>query len=439
MNDRYEVLETLYRSATSRTYLVRHKSLDEKRIIKVIESRGLYEAKVLKDLRHPGIPILYDIIEDEDTTTLVEEYIQGQSLSEYILCHTITPDKIIKIAIEVCEILSYLHSLKPYPLLHLDLKPEHMICCGDSIRLIDYDIAKYLNGREDTFSERATVKYAAPEQLAGLPVDTRTDLYSLGIVLQELADHSSEEIPGRLKKTIKWAIKEDPDERPPSAKAWQEAFKDLQLRKEKSIGEGALYKTIAVLGNKRSVGTTHIALSLTVHLNRSGQEAYYVDYSEGKVTEGLMHNSPVLRSDGNIIYHHYFRSRKINGPGIDICDEHREGIEVWDVGTDADLAVDADRIIYVIGSRLWQERNIETGLISDPAVSIIINPASGNMGKMLAAMVKKRVLGFPLDSDPFLMTEEKQRLFTHILAEEKGKSWACLLREKLLVYMRRKR
>lgn len=103
------------------------------------------EADLLKDLKHPGIPLIYDIDEDDTTLYIVEEYIPGESLDRMMVHpENISQELILKIGFELCDILDYLHHTAPYPILYQDLKPEHIIVCGNQVKLIDFGIASFL-------------------------------------------------------------------------------------------------------------------------------------------------------------------------------------------------------------------------------------------------------------------------------------------------------
>ena len=92
----------------------------------------LSEADLLKNLNHPGIPLIYDIDEDDDFIYMIEEFIQGDSLEDFILHQDyISQELIIEYGIQLCDILDYLHHITPYPILYQDLKPEHIILCGN--------------------------------------------------------------------------------------------------------------------------------------------------------------------------------------------------------------------------------------------------------------------------------------------------------------------
>ena len=98
----------------------------------------LSEALLLKNLKHPGIPIVFDLEEDEKNIYVIEEYIAGESLEAFALHQSkISEKKIIQIGIQLCDILIYLHGQKPSPLLYLDMKPEHIFLCAGQVRLVD--------------------------------------------------------------------------------------------------------------------------------------------------------------------------------------------------------------------------------------------------------------------------------------------------------------
>ena len=91
LSGKYEVLRTLGHGSSSTVYLVRHQSLESERAVKLIPKNDssqlfvLSEARLLKSLKHPGIPMIYDIEEDDNYYYLVEEYIRGDSLEDYLL------------------------------------------------------------------------------------------------------------------------------------------------------------------------------------------------------------------------------------------------------------------------------------------------------------------------------------------------------------------
>ena len=149
---KYEVIKSIGEGSFSKVILVRHISLNHLRAVKVIPrntdkfSNDFFEARILTELNHPGIPKIYDIEKDESNIYLVEEYIDGESLDEYLLHQQfISLERFLDICIELCEIFTYLHTKIPEPIIYKDLKPEHIIVCRERIKLIDFGISIYVS------------------------------------------------------------------------------------------------------------------------------------------------------------------------------------------------------------------------------------------------------------------------------------------------------
>lgn len=130
---KYRMISILGSGSSGTVYLAEHLKLKIYRAIKRIpkhlaekssfslEADFPMEAQLLKNLNHPGIPLIYDIDEDDDYVYMIEEFIQGESLDTYVLHQrNISQDLIIKIGIQLCDILDYLHHLSPYPILYQD-------------------------------------------------------------------------------------------------------------------------------------------------------------------------------------------------------------------------------------------------------------------------------------------------------------------------------
>ena len=116
ISDKYDVVKKIKTTNHASVYLVRHRQLDTIRIAKVISkdvpdySRLVSEAMLIKDLKYDGLPIIYDIEEDNISICIIEEYIAGKSLEEYIQdAAPLTLSQIVDIAVSVCTIVEYLH------------------------------------------------------------------------------------------------------------------------------------------------------------------------------------------------------------------------------------------------------------------------------------------------------------------------------------------
>ncbi|HEY9299430.1 MAG TPA: serine/threonine-protein kinase, partial [Phormidium sp.] len=148
------------------------------------------EAQVLKQLNHPKIPKYRDYFSIDDRTLwfgLVQEYIPGASLKEQLdKGKKFSPQEIRKIALEVLNILIYLHQLSP-ALLHRDIKPSNLICGeNNQVYLVDFGAVQDRAAAEGaTFTVVGSYGYAPLEQFGGRAVPA-SDLYALGATLIHL-------------------------------------------------------------------------------------------------------------------------------------------------------------------------------------------------------------------------------------------------------------
>jgi len=145
------------------------------------------EASMLATLSHPAIPQVYDYFTLESRSYLVLEFITGQDL-EMKLAETdvlFSESDIVQWALELCDVLSYLHSHKPRPIIFRDLKPSNiMLDEHNRIRLVDFGIAKLFQvGEKGTMI--GTEGYSPPEQYRGI-AEPRGDVYALGATLHHL-------------------------------------------------------------------------------------------------------------------------------------------------------------------------------------------------------------------------------------------------------------
>ena len=173
-----------------RIYLVQHQETDKIYVKKVL---SVYSTAVYDYLmKHPsaGIPTVTCYYEDSEnhTLTVIEEYITGKTLAELSEEKSLTYHQIIDCMIKLCDILTFLHSAVP-PIVHRDIKPSNLIMTErGELFLLDYNAARNYtgSGSSDTIL-LGTKGYAAPEQYGFGTSSPRTDIYSAGILLKELA------------------------------------------------------------------------------------------------------------------------------------------------------------------------------------------------------------------------------------------------------------
>lgn len=149
------------------------------------------EQRTLANLNHPSIARLFDAdYLTNGTPWFVMEYVEGAPLTDYCRKHESSIDERLRLFHSVCEAVQYAHS---QAIIHRDLKPSNILVKIDgTVRLLDFGIAKQLGSLDGganptlTALRLMTPAYSAPEQLQGRPVGTRSDVYSLGVILYEL-------------------------------------------------------------------------------------------------------------------------------------------------------------------------------------------------------------------------------------------------------------
>ena len=156
----------------------------------IIKKGILTEINLLKKLKHPSLAAMVDVIQWEDEFLIVMDYIEGNPLSKVItISGKPSEEEIIKWAIQLCDVLGYLHSRNP-PVIYRDMKPSNIMLKPDGrLVLIDFGTAKEFIIEDSTDTTcLGTLGYAAPEQFGkDGKSDIRSDIYSLGATLYHMA------------------------------------------------------------------------------------------------------------------------------------------------------------------------------------------------------------------------------------------------------------
>src|SRR5215475_3757636 len=150
--------------------------------------RFIREAQTAGILSHPNIVTIHDIGEDPETQTsfIAMEYIEGKTLKSLLIEKApFTWDQVADMIAQVAEAMDYAHRKG---IIHRDIKPANIIVTADEkVKITDFGIAKIASSNLTTTGQfLGTPNYMSPEQVSGSPVDGRSDIFSLGVVLYEL-------------------------------------------------------------------------------------------------------------------------------------------------------------------------------------------------------------------------------------------------------------
>ncbi len=201
----YEILDKLGEGGMGEVWRARDTRLSRSVAIKVLPAqvagdagrrqRFEQEARALGALNHPNIVAVYDVGQSDGQAYIVSELVVGESLRAMVDRGPIAGRKLVELAIQIAEAIAAAHVLS---IIHRDLKPENvMVTRDDRVKVLDFGLAKHnapQTGEDDAtmvLSQAGmvlgTVGYMSPEQVRGLAVDARSDIFSFGCVLYEMA------------------------------------------------------------------------------------------------------------------------------------------------------------------------------------------------------------------------------------------------------------
>ena len=204
----YEILAPIGAGGMGEVYQARDTRLGRTTAIKILpvdkvgdcdrKRRFLQEARAASALNHPNIVTVHDIASDSGVDYMVMEYVPGRSLDRLMASKALPPAEAIEYALQIASALAAAHAAG---IVHRDVKPGNVMITADSqVKVLDFGLSKLMelgSGPEDETQTQAsavtetgtvmgTVAYMSPEQASGRPVDHRTDIFSLGVVLYEM-------------------------------------------------------------------------------------------------------------------------------------------------------------------------------------------------------------------------------------------------------------
>src|SRR6476660_1123104 len=211
----YKISESIGTGGMGEVYLATDITAGRKAALKLLPLRFTGDAERLKrfqqeahavvGLNHPNILTVYEIGEDHSTHYIASELIEGETLRQRLMHGRLEVGEAVDVAIQVASALAAAHEAG---IVHRDIKPENTMLRPDGyVKVLDFGIAKLAESAfAEATADRAgsmtlaetnlgsisgTVRYMSPEQARGAPIDKRTDIWSLGIVLYEMvAEHA---------------------------------------------------------------------------------------------------------------------------------------------------------------------------------------------------------------------------------------------------------
>ena len=238
LGDRYRLEKMLGKGGMSKVYLAFDTKLAERAVaIKIMTrysasmnaglvKRFMREVKVISRVKSSHVVQVTDFgVTPEEypfdgSPFYVMEYFNGRTLSELLReVGTLSPKEAIKLILQICSGLKEAHQ---HGIIHRDLKPDNIFLVaggafGEEAKILDFGIAKIVNTDEEDFQQTSatqagsfigTYRYASPEQCRGLPdIDSRTDIYSLGVMFYEiLSGHSPYDLDGQQTTHADWLV-----------------------------------------------------------------------------------------------------------------------------------------------------------------------------------------------------------------------------------------
>lgn len=227
------------------------------------------------------------------------EYLKGISLKDYRRKQTISKEEIQNIALQICQVLRYLHEMET-PLLYLDLKPENLLVCSDGIKIVDFGAALFKEEWKQYNICMGTRGYAAPELFEHKELDERSDIYSFGMLLFFLF---TGEVPRREQKRI-----QNIDRLNYIEKGWKDVINQclkyrpamrfssvvklekriLFLMKHSLTDRKEKTSILRVSGAASHSGVTYFCFMLAISFAAQGKRVAYREIKEQGVVESLL-------------------------------------------------------------------------------------------------------------------------------------------------------
>ncbi|MFD3414816.1 tetratricopeptide repeat protein [Streptomyces cyaneofuscatus] len=358
IQSRYRLLDLIGRGGMGEVWRARDESLDRLVAVKclkpmvpqhdqastrILRERFRREARVAASLQHRGVTVVHDFGEHDGVLYLVMELLEGHNLSQLLEENQQRPlpvDHVVDIAEQVADALGYTHR---QGIVHRDLKPANIMRLTDgTVKICDFGIARL--GHDINVTSRLTTTgiamgtphYMSPEQIGGKEVDHRSDLYSLGCVLYEIAtgvppfdlddawavlvghrDTQPEplrthraELPGFFDRVVLDLLAKAPDERPTDAS---------DLRRRITLGRSGEHEALGPSPSPAALSGTYRAPEPAVRRPAPELPAWALNMTPGHPAAGSLKRGPGLPDPAAGLTGRWTTARATTGtpPGTD--------------------------------------------------------------------------------------------------------------------------
>lgn len=436
-------------------YLTYHRELETYRAVKIVpKTLADYEtfkkeALFLKTLRHPGIPLVYDVEEDTNQSYLIEEYLEGESLYALVKrLGSLSMETTVDLGIQICRIIQFMNTADN-PILYLDLQPKNLLVCDGMVRLIDFDHAQYANEDTDSAGRYGTVGFAAPEQYLGEPLDIRTDIYAIGALLYYMSRGKPPGHEPELDETGRWrnldriiigCMAKQKEDRYCCARDVEASLEEWC--KEKSKEHAIKSLNIIFAGAKAGIGTTHTALGFSNFLTRKGCPTLYQEEYDTETARNLIRNLSV-KEDGSGVYHKgCLYIRPYYGSSIRMPYRYFPVI-TKDIGFSwqaKNELPEADQYVLICGGKWWETdaalRAIRKFKTKENLILLWNHVANGIVPKLPEEFQKIPCYSVPFFANPFRADKQADTCFGNLY--ERMTTKPCTWKEKRKRFWRKR-
>ncbi|MCI8910805.1 MAG: protein kinase [Oscillibacter sp.] len=213
LKQEYEIVRLLKESPRGSIQLIRHRKSGQRFILRRFTGNGEVYRKLLDcSCRH--LPLIYEAAEQDGENLVIEEFVEGDTLGFLLQGALFSAQETRQIVRQLCQALWVLHSMAA---VHRDVKPENVILRGADAILIDFDAARLHKPQAEADTQiLGTTGFAAPEQYGLSQSDTRTDIYSLGVLMNVMltGEHPSKRLAeGHMGRIVERCTRVNPAKR----------------------------------------------------------------------------------------------------------------------------------------------------------------------------------------------------------------------------------